>query len=158
MAAVEVDATLQVEDALGDLVNLRDPNPTLVAILALLADRTVSVTLQRVAAVALSGHRLVTPDDDGELVYATNADLAAISKPVWLTTAAWDADDLATVTALGVVTEGSWAWTPGTALFLGTAGQLTAVPPVPPAAFAKQVATAVSPTSVFVNPSPPIQL
>lgn len=158
MPTQDVNATLQVESGSG-LVNLQDPNPTLQAILALLAERPDTVTVQRVAHGALSGERVVCPLDSGEVIYGDDGDLTQINRPMWLTTGAWAPSALATLTAYGLVTESGWTWTPGLPLFLEDNGFMSQTPPTSAtAAFSLQVGTAVTATSIFFNPSAPLEL
>jgi len=117
------------------------------------------VVLNAVAAVALSGHRVVTPRPDGTLDYASNAVAAHLHAPLWVTLGAVTAGQPATVLAYGALTESSWAWTPGAPLFLGADGLLTQTPPVAPGAlFLAQVGVATGPTSAFFDRQPSISL
>jgi len=120
---------------------------------------TAQVQLTAVAAVALSGHRAVTPRPDGTLEYASNAVAAHLHAPLWITLGAVTAGQSATVLAYGALIESSWAWTPGAPLFLGPNGLLTQTPPVAPAAlFLAQVGTATGATATFFDRQPSIGL
>lgn len=114
-------------------------------------------TISRIAAVALGGHRLVVPRDDGQVIYADASVLAHASRPIWFTTAAWAAGQPATLTAAGLVSEGSWSWAPGDPIYLGLDGLPTHTVP-PTAVFVRQVAQVVSPTTIQVDVSAPIIL
>jgi len=117
------------------------------------------VQFTAIAAVALSGHRAVTPRPDGTLEYASNAVAAHLHAPLWITQGAVTAGQSATVLAYGALTESSWAWIPGAPLFLGADGLLTQTPPVAPGALClAQVGTATSPTSAFFDRQPSIGL
>lgn len=117
------------------------------------------VLLQREAATVLSGHRLVVPGDDGRVGYADNDDPDHLNRPVWLTRGAALAGAQVDLLALGELTEPSWAWIPGSAIYLGTAGGVTQTPPSSPSAtFLLQVAMPTTPTTVFYNPKVPIVL
>lgn len=117
-----------------------------------LSTTAAQVQLTAIAAVALSGHRAVTPRPDGTLEYASNAVAAHLHAPLWITQGAVTAGQPATVLAYGALTESSWAWTPGTPLFLGADGLLTQTPPVAPGAlFSAQVGTATGATSAFFD-------
>lgn len=110
--------------------------------------------ITRTAATVLSGHRVVTTDADGNVVYAS-ADVDLIG-PFWVTTGAAIQGADVTCVALGPVDEPSWTWAPHTALYLGLNGALTAVAPT--AGLLVRVATAITPTSIFVDPTTPILL
>lgn len=108
-------------------------------------------------AAALSGHRVVTVDDDGELIYAECTDIGHLNRPVWFTTAAWGAGVAAAVTVVGTVTEPTWTWTPGLPVFLGSNGMPVQSPP-PDAVFVRIVGYPATPTSLAFYPHPPITL
>lgn len=111
-----------------------------------------------VAAVALSGHRVVTPQPDGQLNYASNDNLAHLAAPLWITYGAASPGALVDVLLTGVMIEPSWSWTPGP-VYLGVNGLLTQIPPAAPGAlFLAQVGTATSPTSLFVDRAPSIKI
>jgi len=111
------------------------------------------------AAVALSGHRVVTSRPDGTLEYASNAIVAHLHAPLWLTQGAVSTGQPATVLAYGTLIESSWAWIPGAPLFLGSNGLLTQTPPIAPAAlFSAQVGIATRTTAAFFDRQPSIGL
>lgn len=109
------------------------------------------------AGVDLSGHRLVLSGTDGLLVYADPSDPAHIGRRVLLTTGAIMAGDDGSVVGEGEVTEPTWAWTPGAALFLGPNGTLVTAPPVG-AAFWVEVGAALGATRIYFDPRTPIRL
>lgn len=109
------------------------------------------------AAVDLSGHRVVTPQADGTLIYADNTNTAHRSRPLWVTTGAALTGTTATAVSHGVLVEPSWSWAPG-AVYLGENGLLTQTPPVSPAVFLAAVGEAVDPTTLFVHRLPSITL
>lgn len=115
-------------------------------------------SLVRVAGVNLSGHRLVVPRSDGEVIYADNATVAHTSLPIWLTLGAALAGGSVTVVALGEVIEPTWAWTPEGSIYLGANGVLTQTVPSSPARFIEQVAVAETPTSIYFDPKIPITI
>lgn len=118
-----------------------------------------SLVLVRLAVATMSGHVLVSPRSDGEVVLADPTDPAVIDLPVWLTKAAVVSGAPVEVLVFGSITEPSWAWTPGSALYLGTGGTLTAtVPTAPGSAWLRKVATATGPTTIQFDPSPPIRI
>lgn len=111
--------------------------------------------MQRTTAAALSGHRVVTPLNDGTVNYADATNPAHAARPVWLTTGAWNSGVLATLTAAGVVSEPSWSWTPGQPIYLGTNGALTQTQ-APGAAFVLIVAEVIDATTIEFRPQVPI--
>jgi hypothetical protein len=117
--------------------------------------RTVTVT--KTAGANLSGHRVVRPQADGTVVYADPSDAAAWGAgPWWLTQRAVMAGASDDLLAVGEITEPSWAWVPGTRLFLGTLGALSTVPPPDPTRMV-QVAVAQAGTTIFFDPQMPIE-
>ena len=112
------------------------------------------VELTLVAAVALSGHRVVTTDAAGHAVYADPS--MALTRPLLVTTSSAVLGGPATAVAFGLVDEPSWSWTPDSKLYLAPDGALTDVPP--PSGVSARVGWAVTPTRVFVHPGAPIVL
>jgi len=109
--------------------------------------------------VALSGHRVATRAADGTLGYASSTDSEHVHAPLWVTLGAVAAGATAEMLAYGPLTEPSWTWTPGGALFLGSDGLLTQEPPTAPGAlFSAQVGVATTATSIFVDRQPSIIL
>lgn len=76
-----------------------------------------------IAGEALSGHRAVRHDEDGQLVHADCA-TAVTAQAIGITLGAAEAGALASVLFAGEVTEPSWSWTAGP-IFLGANGLLT---------------------------------
>lgn len=114
--------------------------------------------ITRTAAEALSGHRVVTADVDGRLIYASNDDSAHLAAPLWVTTGAALAGDPAEAQMFGPLDELTWNWTPGP-VYLGQNGVLTqTVPAAPAALFLAQVGFATSATSVFVDRFPSVKI
>lgn len=113
--------------------------------------------IQRLTAHALGGHRLVVPTDAGTVEYADATNTAHINRPVWMTTAAWGSGVLADLVAIGFITEGTWAWTPGVPIFVGLAGM--PVQTIPGSAdYVRRVAHVVEPTIIDFGTSQPIDL
>lgn len=111
-----------------------------------------------IAAVALSGHRVVTPQVNGQLNYASNDNAVHLAAPLWITTGAASPGSSVDVLLTGLMVEPSWSWTPGP-VYLGANGQLTQSPPAAPGAlFLAQVGTATSPTTLFVDRAPSIKI
>jgi hypothetical protein len=116
---------------------------------------SVDLEINRVAAITLSGHKLVTTNDDGTVRYADASDLDDCLRPIWLTTSAWLEGALTTLTVQGIVVEPTWNWTPGSLIWLGLNGQLTQTIP-PEAAFVRRVAEVIEPTIISFRPEMPI--
>lgn len=112
--------------------------------------------VNRIAATNLSGHRVVVPNDNGEVIYADPTNPSHISRPKWFTTGAWTVGATASLTADGLVSEGTWSWIAGIPIYLGSNGLLTQTPPS--SGFLQVVAEVVSSTTIDFNPHPPIVL
>lgn len=100
-----------------------------------------------VAAEALGGHRAVTVDG----FHASPADaneLAGVSLTSGIVGATVD------VVVKGLMEEGSWNWTPGQPVFIGSNGVLTQNPST--AGLIRRIAWAMTPTSLNVDILPPI--
>lgn len=111
------------------------------------------------AAIALSGHRVVTTDALGNLIYADASNIADLHGPFWLTERAISQNASDHVRAYGEVDEPSWSWTPDTPLYLGTSGVLTAtVLTHPTAEFLVELAVAITATRIYFDPKPPVRL
>lgn len=117
-----------------------------------------SMTIQLVSGMSLSGHRAVTRDPAGAIVYASNDDSVNLNTPVWLSLNAADIGEAVNVLMFGFAEEPSWSWTPDAPLYLGQNGVVTQIPPVAPAIFLTQIGYAISPTTVFIDQGPSIQL
>lgn len=118
---------------------------------------TNAVHVTRTTGMALGGHRVVTSDDDGKLVYADKGMFSDVTRAFWLTTSAWGVGELADVIAFGMVEEFSWTWTPGELIFLNSNGLMTQIPPTElDGEFLVVVAKAVTDVEIFFDPSPPI--
>lgn len=118
------------------------------------------VVLEKIAAEVLSGHLVVTAEDDGTVRRASNTILGDVTRPLWLTLGAALAGDAVLVLALGDHVEPSWSWAAGAPLYLGAAGVLTQTPPtlVGGATFIIRVGSAETPTSIFYEVRNPIIL
>jgi hypothetical protein len=113
------------------------------------------LSIVRHTTYALSGQRAVTANDAGLLIYASCDDLNYVSRPVWLTTGAWDADVDATLLVDGPVTEPGWAFTPGEPIWLGINGVLTQSIPVG-ALFVRELAQVADPQTIVFQPDSPV--
>lgn len=108
-----------------------------------------ATTIARTAAIALSGHRAVATNADGDFVYADKDTAAHASCTIGITTGAASQGASASAIALGPLTENSWNWTPQQLIFLGSNGVLTQSAPT--TGFVLVLGKAVSPTTVFVQ-------
>ncbi|MFZ5959861.1 hypothetical protein ACOXVJ_20360 [Pseudomonas knackmussii] len=105
--------------------------------------------LQKVAAVALSGHRLVFSTDGVAVDYADCGALANRNNTLGMTLGAADAGALVNVQRSGEVVFEGWAWSSGP-VFLGHAGQVTQSLPQD-AAFSLVVGFAMNATTLFLD-------
>lgn len=111
------------------------------------------------AAASVSGHRVVTLDEQGEVIYASAGTEAHANRIIGMTTNAAATGDALNVKKFGEVTEPSWNWDVQLPVYLGTDGLLTQTPPVAPTAkFSVVVGFPISATTLFVNIGLPITL
>ena len=109
------------------------------------------------AGVPLSGHRVVTVDDNGQAIYANAATLSHMNKILGMTTGAASAASSVNVQLIGEFTEGSWNWSLNQPIYLGLNGALTqAVPETPSSVFSIVVAFPISATKILLNLREPI--
>lgn len=106
------------------------------------------------AGEALGGHRMVTTNASGLLIHATNDNAAHAGRVVGMTTGAAASGDTATVQTAGAITESGWAWTPGSLLWLTTAGLISGTPPA--TGWVQAIGYAQSPTTIFLQVAQPI--
>lgn len=151
MAQITQDELLLIEEADGTLrpVTLDDvqgpPGPP---------GSSEGVRITRTAGEVLAGHRVVTTDEMGHLVYCS-LERAAVG-PLWLTVGAALAGEPVEVVPLGEVTEPSWAWVPETPVYLAEGGVLSSAPSGDTVSVI--VGTALTPTTIFFNPSTPVRM
>jgi hypothetical protein len=121
---------------------------------------TDAVLTSGVAGTTLSGHIVVHPRaSDGLLVAATADNLAHVNVPLWMTTGAALNGDAVDVLTFGDFVEPSWSWITGGPIYLGLHGEITQTPPSAPVSlFLVQLGFATSPTSIFFDRGPSIQL
>ncbi|CDF86325.1 conserved hypothetical protein [Pseudomonas knackmussii B13] len=105
--------------------------------------------LQKVAAVPLSGHRLVFSPDGVAVDYADCGALDSRSNTLGLTLGAADAGAPVNIQRSGEVMFEGWAWSSGP-VFLGHAGQVTQSLPQD-AAFSLVVGFAMNATTLFLD-------
>jgi len=101
------------------------------------------------AGMALSGHRMVTTDSVGNVVYADASNVEHAGKVLGMTTGAASEDGDAIIQTNGVVTEPSWNWDLGELVYLGSDGHL--VQTVPESGFVCPVGTPITTTSLLVQ-------
>lgn len=158
----EVTGYLTIEDS-GQTVEVVQPTVEIVEVAARgpagpPGESAVALD-PKIAGVTLSGHRVVTTNAAGELIYADNSDLTHARRVKWLTTGAVVMGEPASLMAFGEIVEPSWAWTPTEPIYLGANGLLTQVAPTTPtAAYLVEVGVAITSTSMFFNPQMPIVL
>lgn len=115
--------------------------------------------LTKIASIALSGHRAVSPKINGTLEYADATVLSHLHRPVWLTMSSIGAGLSGEVLVEGEITESSWSWVPELPVYLGTNGLLIQiVPTFPSLNILLQLGVAVSSTTLFFDPLVPIVL
>lgn len=102
-----------------------------------------------IAGEALGGHRMVTTDSTGKIIHASHATLAHAGRVIGMTTGAAANGATATIQIHGSITEGSWAWTPGSILFLAASGLVTATPPA--SGFVQVIGYAQSATTIYIQ-------
>lgn len=106
--------------------------------------------ISRIATNGVSGHRVVVPADDDEVVYADYTSSAHAVRPHWLTMGAAVAGASVRLLLFGKFEEPSWAWTPGAALYFGANGVLSQS--MPGSGYVLIVAVALSPTIIYFDP------
>lgn len=102
--------------------------------------------LRLVAHTDISGHRAVMATPLG----AEHADPANAGAVIGISKHAAAAGDLVGIATQGTLTEPTWAWTPGATVFFVADGLLTQT--VPTAVSVMPIGTALTPTSILINP------
>lgn len=122
--------------------------------LDLVNDRTCTLF---VAGEAVGGHRIVTLNNQGEVIHADRTIPGHAGRLCGLTLASAVAGAPVAVQSHGLVTDPSWQWDVSKPrLFLSTQGTLTQT--VPTSGFLCVVGFCVSETQLFVDIQPAIQL
>jgi hypothetical protein len=117
-----------------------------------------NVTSTRTASAALSGHRVVKLLSDGTVDYADAANSADAAIVLGVTLGAAISGGDIQIREVGEIVEGSWSWTAGLPVWLGSTGHLTQSPPASPAAFSLIVGFASAADTVCVRIESPILL
>jgi len=116
-------------------------------------------TLEYPAGIAIGGHRVVTLNAAGKLVYASAADLSHMGRVVGITLGAVDVDADCRVQNFDQIEEPSWAWDASKPVYLGIDGLLTQqAPALPESKFSMVVGFPISSTVLLVNLREPIVL
>ncbi|MDD2711285.1 MAG: hypothetical protein PHU77_00055 [Simplicispira sp.] len=102
--------------------------------------------LRLVARTNISGHRAVMATPLG----AEHADPANAGAVIGVSKHAAVAGDLVGIATLSTLTEPTWTWTPGATVFFVADGLLTQT--VPTAVSVMPIGTALTPTSLLINP------
>lgn len=106
----------------------------------------IDAGLRLPASTNISGHRAVMATPLG----AEHADPANAGAVIGISKHAAVAGDLVGIAAQGALTEPTWAWTPGAPVFFVADGLLTQT--VPTTVAVMPIGTALTPTSILINP------
>lgn len=112
--------------------------------------------LVRVGSTPLSGHSVVAVDAAGELIYADCTNPTHSGAVLGFLASAYSAGEDASVQTGFVLEHIGWSWAPGFVL-VGSGGQPVQSLPLG-AVFSQIVGKVLSPTSILVDPQPPISL
>ncbi len=119
----------------------------------------ISTDIVRTAAITLGGHRIVSANAAGQLVYADNSDMGTMRSVIGMTLGAALAGEDATVRWAGEVEEPSWSWTANQAVYLGKNGLLTQnVPTIADSVFLQVVGYPITATRLLLTFREPILL
>lgn len=113
-------------------------------------------SILRRASIALSGHRVVREESDGDIEYADPSTPSGLTTVIGITTSAASSGADASIATSGPVVEPTWSWTPGGTVFLGAAGALTQTAPT--TGILMSIGVATSATSILVRIGSPISL
>ena len=105
--------------------------------------------VQYIASIAIGGHRLVTLNDVGQVVYADNTIMSHTNKVLGVTTGAVIAGDISTINTGAEIIEPTWAWTLGLPIFLSANGLMTQTEPI--VGFSMIVGFPISATKIFIK-------
>lgn len=110
------------------------------------------VSFVKIAAAAISGHRVVRAVNASQIAVASADDLSHANTILGITTNAAALGGNCNVVNQGFVTESSWAFVAGQNVFIGLNGALTQSPSVYPASlYQRVIGIAVSPDTIFVD-------
>lgn len=112
-----------------------------------------SDVIEKIASVALGGHRVVIADGSTGVNYADSSNIAHLDFVLGITTGAASAGAPVNVQVGNEMTEPSWNWTPG-AVWLGLNGLMTQTPPT--TGFVCRVGTALTASKLLIEIGEPI--
>jgi hypothetical protein len=104
----------------------------------------------------LSGHRVVSSNSTGYVIYADKDIPDTGNKVLGITTGAVINGNIAEVQLVGVLEEPSWNWNSTDPIFIGNNGQLTQI--APSTGYLYIVGFPMSTTKIFIDKQPPIVL
>jgi len=105
--------------------------------------------LKKICATNISGHKAVTVDNSGKVIYADNSIPSHATKVVGVTITAGLANQEVTIVPNGEIIEPTFNWLPDIPVFLGPNGLLTQT--VPTAGFILMLGFPTSQTSMVVD-------
>lgn len=106
-------------------------------------------TINRTAAVVLSGQRVITTDENGGAIYADKDTSSHVGRVLGISMNAAMIGALVVVKTFGEFSEPTWNWNAGDPIYLGANGTLTQTPPN--TGFLLEVAFALTSTSIFIS-------
>jgi len=101
------------------------------------------------AGASVSGHRILTTDSSGQVIYADAGTVAHANRIIGMATQAAGAGEALLVQTEGEHDEPSWSWTPGDRLYLGTNGAIQSTAPA--SGFVCQIGWAETATKVVIQ-------
>lgn len=104
----------------------------------------------------LSGNTAVVINANGLAFYADRSTADNMFRIAGVTQGAAANGAAVSILSHGLMTDSGWAWTAGLPIFLGHGGALTQTPPSSGDGFLIVIGSALSATSIFINPSLPI--
>lgn len=110
--------------------------------------------ITRTAAISLSGHRMVTVNEDGELIYADNQTSSHAAAVLGMTTGSASPTTSVIVRTGGEIAEPSWSWTVGAPIYLSANGVITQTAPT--TGFILIIGFALGATSMLLDFKSPI--
>lgn len=115
-----------------------------------------SDTVNYIAAEAIGGHRIVTVNELGKIIYADKDQSEHVYKVLGISKNAIEEGASGEIQSAGEMIEPSWNWTPNLPIYLGNNGLMTQT--VITSGFILQIAFAVTATKIFVGIKQSIKL
>lgn len=113
------------------------------------------LSFDAVAGEAISAQKVVAIVND--LAYqADSSNLAHLNLVFGVATGGVLAGSAVTIQTYGLMEDNGWNWVAGSSVFLGTDGTLTQTAPT--AGFAQKIGMPLDPTTLFIEPQPPVVL